>query len=298
MRREKNCHERVSISLRERVNVTDCAVDGVLRRDNHRMKIVHRVSLATTPENRRVLESAGINVGNGFVSFELNEEDESWQTLAPKLAEWQAVDVPTTTFSTKELKAAEWLQMTPQWHHGYPQPDEDGFGYLEVTCDATGRCAECGAGAKQKAPFRMKGEPKWGKRGILQLNWVFGEYFSTPEVWKNVFEPLGVAARLVLDGVGSRKLETVVQLVVTEEASVKLDGYSEASCNSCTRLKYAPVARGMFPALQRVPVGHIARTKQLFGSGASAYQAVLVSQTLFRKLEEYKTKGIGFVPLS
>ena len=261
------------------------------------MKIMHRVSLTTTPKIRRALESAGIVAGEGFVSFELNEADERWAKLAPRLAEWQAVDVPVTKFSAREMKAAEWLQMTPDWHCGYPQPDEDNFGYLDVTYDTTERCAACGAGAKQKGPFLMKGEPKWGTRSILQLNWVFDEFFTTPEVWSAVFKPLGLAFHPVLDGKGKQKLETVVQLVVTEAVDVDVDDLPGKTCGICKRTKRAPVARGMFPTLQQKPSGHVVRTKQIFGSGASAFLPVIVSQVLFKRLQEQKAKGVSFVPV-
>ena len=45
-------------------------------------------------------------------------------------------------------------------------------------------------GAKQVSPFRMKESPNWGRRSILQMNWLFDEYFVKPEVWNAVFQPL------------------------------------------------------------------------------------------------------------
>ena len=59
---------------------------------------------------------------------------------------------------------------------GYPQP-EDGFGYREATYDLSNYCPTCGMGAVQRAPFRMRSEPKQSRSQFLQLNWVFDEIF-------------------------------------------------------------------------------------------------------------------------
>jgi len=252
---------------------------------------MHRVSLATTPTIRHELGSFGIRVGEGFVSFELDEDDERWAALSAKLSPWQAVDLAYTRFTIAELRRAEWLQMLGTWHHGYPQPDEEDFGYLTVSYDSDHRCALCGIGAVQKAPFRMKGEPKWGGRRILQLNWVFDE------VYEDVFASLGVASRVVLDSTGTRELETVVQLVAAERVSAVLDGYDGQVCPACGRVKYTPITRGFFPKLQTAPTAHLARTNEYFGSGASAYNAILISQEVFRRLRARSVKGVGFVPV-
>ncbi len=86
------------------------------------------------------------------------------------IAERNAVDVPRTEFSKQEVADAEWFELTPNWHYGYPQPNEETLGYRQGTYDLSEYCAECGVGLKQKAPFQLKGEPKWGRNGILQLS--------------------------------------------------------------------------------------------------------------------------------
>jgi hypothetical protein len=42
----------------------------------------------------------------------------------------------------------------------------------------------------------MKREPKWGHRGILQLNWVFDEFFVQVGEPASVFQAVGVEVRL------------------------------------------------------------------------------------------------------
>src|SRR6266849_2102839 len=117
------------------------------------MQIIHRISISTTPEIRKELSSLGVVVGEGLVTFEVDETHKSWRGLKLWIDERRAVDIVTTKFSNREIAHARWLELVPTWHHGYPQP-EDNFGYREVTYDRSEYCAQCGIGAKQKAPFR------------------------------------------------------------------------------------------------------------------------------------------------
>jgi len=206
------------------------------------------------------------------------------------MAKHQASDVVVTTFTREEVSAACWLELQPEWHHGYPQPDQSGFGYLEATYDLSEYCHQCGIGKTQNAPFQMKGEPKWGRRGILQLNWVFDEYFVRPEVWTEVFERHQIASRPVLNTKGT-ELKSVVQLVIEADVNVAVKGLPHAWCEGCGRAKYLPVQRGAYPALDGVPGAAIAKTLQYFGSGSSASRGVVVSQALAADLLDAKVRG-------
>jgi rRNA maturation protein Nop10 len=232
-----------------------------------------------------------------LVSFELDESHESW----PKVQRWitarRPVDVVRTQFSKQELASAKWLELMPDWHHGYPQPNEDVFGYREATYDVSEYCPQCGTGLKQKAPFQMKAEPKWGRNGILQLNWIFDEYFVTPAIWAKVFEPHGVGYRQVLSTKGV-ELKTVMQLIVAEEIDVITEGLPIERCPSCGRVKYVPITRGRFPVLASEPAGHMAKTRQYFGSGASASKRVLISQDLAHALASENVRGASVRPVA
>ncbi len=262
------------------------------------MRVVHRVSISSSPEVSAELAYLGVEVGSaGFVSFEVDETHPRWAELRAWIARRSAPDVLTTAFSGDEVTAAPWLELVPDWHHGYPQPDEDSFGYLSATYDLTEYCEKCGVGLRQVAPFQMKGEPKWGRRGVLQLNWVFDEFFVAPHVWSAVFEPLGVGCRRVMTPRGD-ELETVVQLVIEAEADIGTDGLEAETCGSCGRTKYVPVARGRFPALVSEPAGALVKTRQWFGSGASAHHRVLVAQDARRALDAEKVRGASFRPVA
>src|SRR5262245_17077345 len=170
------------------------------------MKFVHRITLRATPEQIAELVALGVKmptplpmpIGLPLVAFDVAEDNSAWPRVRFLLHQWGVSEGSVRTeFSWEEIDAASWLDLGPAWHHGYPQPDDD-FGYREVTYDLTDFCEQCGAGMEQNAPFRMKREPRWGRNGILQLNWVFDEFFVTPDVWTRVFEKRGIGQRPVL----------------------------------------------------------------------------------------------------
>ncbi|CAN5839311.1 hypothetical protein BH10BAC2_BH10BAC2_34650 [soil metagenome] len=92
-------------------------------------------------------------------------------------------------YTEEEFIKSKVLGMVGDWHYGYPQPEND---YEDLCYDLTDYCKECGIGAKQVKPLRITGEPKWGRRQIFQLNWIFDEYFVKPEIYNEVFKPIEI----------------------------------------------------------------------------------------------------------
>ena len=261
------------------------------------MQIVHRVGITSTPEIRRELANLGIVVPDtGIVAFDVDEANEHWPELQKWIARRHASDIPSTRFSSDEIEGATWLEMMPNWHQGYPQPNQADFGYLQASYDLSDYCEECGMGLRQRAPFQMKSEPKWGRNGILQLNWIFDEYFTTPAVWNSLFRPHGVSVRSVTNTKGL-ELKTVVQLAIEQEVGVTTTGLSSETCRRCSRTKYLPVQRGRFPALAEKPPAAVVRTRESFGSGRVADRRVIVSQGLAHDLRRQGIRGVSLRPV-
>lgn len=261
------------------------------------MQIVHRISVNAEASDRKQLAALGIVVGGeGFVTFEVDEEHESWKALEAWIAKRKAVDLVYTRFTKQETVSARWLQFRGDWHYGYPQPNQDEFGYLAVSYDLTDYCVECGCGKRQKAPLQIKSEPKWGRRAAFQLNWIFDEFFVTPELWKKVFKPRGIECRPVTNTKGV-VLKTVVQLVVDDVVAIHTEGLPFETCVKCRRVKYLPHARGPFPAPERTPSKQMIKTKQYFGSGARAFHSVLVSDEIRDALAKENVRGASVTPV-
>jgi len=262
------------------------------------MKIIHRVSFNPTDAQRREMSGLGLEweeAGVGVVVFLIEEGSRAWAIIAPMIAQWDALDMVSTEFTKKELIAADYLLMEPSWHHGYPQP-EDSFGYRGITYDSTEYCADCGIGGTQRAPFRMIREPKWGSRRILQLNWVFDEFFVTPESWTTVFKPFGIESLPVLHHKTGRPLELVVQLQVsslTTSAIITSDIVPEV-CVACNNAKLGKRLPGRFPHVEMPEGSHIAKTIEYFGSGAKAFREIIISAALYKAITAAKLKGASF----
>lgn len=264
------------------------------------MRIVHRISQNLDSLMQARLLELEIVVETGLVTFEIDESNPSWAEVEKLAAEWNALDVVRTEFSKFELSNAKMLRMVPSWHHGYPEPSED-RGYLKTTYVAGSVCKVCGSGKVQQHSFRLKQEPKWGNRQVLQLNWVFDEFFVQPETWRNVFHPFGILCREVVHVRTGKPLETIVQLCIDEIATTDLlisESSEVEQCLSCGVEKIVPIVRGEFPGLRSEAKSPMVKTKEVFGSGASSWRAVLVSSELFRAVADAKVKGVEFIPTS
>lgn len=268
------------------------------------MRFVHRISLRANRAQQRELEALGVKLpkglllpggGDPFFAFDVDEEHLNWPRLRDLFQQWSVSGLLRTEFSQRELDSARWLEVGA-WHHGYPQPDEGDFGYLQATYDLVDWCDRCDIGKKQKAPFQMRREPKWGRNGIMQLIWVYDELFVTPDVWSSVFKPYGIRCRPVMN-TKQLELKTVVQLVVEEEVGLVAAGLPAERCGRCGRLKYLPVTRGPFPALAEEPSQPIARTREYFGSGGEAAKGVLISRGIAAALKAASVRGASLTPV-
>ena len=256
-----------------------------------------------TPEQRHQIEELGFKVPPGtllgpgvpLVAFDAAEDHPNWPALCSLFMKWNvAPHSERTEFTPRELDEARWLELRA-WNNGYPQP-EDLQDYARVTFDLSHWCDKCSYGKIQNAPFRIKMEPKWGRRGIMTLIWVFEEFFVLPAVWETVFKPFGIRCRPVVNRKGV-ELTTVVQLVIEEEVDLVMEKLSiQEVCPACGRRKYAHTTRGYHPPLAHEPSGAIAKTRQAFGDGWSI-RAVVISQDLRQAMLAHNIRGAEFTPL-
>lgn len=265
------------------------------------MRIKHHFGFRVTEEQRSAFREAGLELPGGIelprggvmTSFEIAEDDPRWEKVVFLTNKFQIFGYASTQFSDDELASARSVGLVATGHHGYPEPSENN-GYLTATFDLSNYCKTCGIGLKQVAPFRLKNRPRLGK-SVLQLNWLFDEFFVTPEVWESVFEKHGVRCRpVVLDKTGA-VIETVVQLEVQQFPEVNLDGRDFEVCLDCGRKKYKPSFRGFFPqpSANDAP---IFKSSQYFGNGRLAFKSVMVANALYRGMREAKLRRINFYP--
>lgn len=276
------------------------------------MRVIHRVTLVDEPERRSMLASLGVRFGTPesplvrVLWFDIEEADPAWGQLRTIIPKWNIEDgcnpanlgMVHAEFSKRELEAAPFLQVFA-WLNDYPQPSDD-CGYRKLTYDLANYCSTCGIGKTQIAPFRLKSEPKWGKRRIMQLNWVFDEFFVHPEVWEQLFRPVGINCIPVLEHNTGKPLQTVVQLQIDEVATSALSMADQPSemCSICARKKFVPITGKFFPPFTSKQSGNLFKTQECFGSGASAWNATVASSSVYRAVQGLKLSSMTFVPMS
>jgi hypothetical protein len=272
-------------------------------REQH-MKIIHHFGVKISQEEDvEAFSAIGIQLDRGpanlpgsrIASFEIAEDDPRWFE-AKRLAEnCKITDFARTEFSDAELESADVHCIVASGHKGYPEPS-DNMGYLGVTYDQSEHCSRCGIGLRQVQPFRIAFDPIL-KQKVLQLNWIFDEFFVSREVWAQIFEPLGIGFWSVLSSKTGEILDSVVQLQVSERADLEFEPEDSYRCPECGLTKFPLSLRGLAPRPRSIPAA-IFRSTEFFGSGANAFNRVFVSWSVFKAIQRSGLRGMRFYPCS
>ncbi len=263
------------------------------------MQFVHRISFSANEKQVKKFNEVGVDIDIGFTTFVIKESDKNWTIVRELLSDIDVVDFLTTDFTRAEINQAKLFAIGCNRHQGYPQPENE-FGYLDQVYDTSNCCKTCGFGrGKQKNPFRFTREPKWGKANILQLNWIYDEFFTTPVFYQMVFKPIGLNYREVVHHKNNTTLATVVQLIIPEiDVSLKMpESSATESCMECGNFKFQPWSRGYIPPLDQTVDLDIFKPNTLFGSGGESRKLVLISAALHRTLSEKAAKSLRFYPI-
>ncbi len=266
------------------------------------MEIVHHFGIKLACDDERqefvdigiVLELGTlVPSGNIITSFDIGEHDPRWMAARRVAAKYQITDSIRTEFDQSELDKAGALCILASSQRGYPEPSEK-RGYLAVTFDLSDHCIKCGIGRRQIHPFRLKSTPVL-KRTIMQMNWIFDEYFVARDVWTAVFKPLGVDCwPVVLDRTGE-EIESVVQLKISHHANLNLYAANATDCPMCGRTKTRMDLRGFCPEPVSIPAP-IFKSTQFFGSDSNAFSRVLISSSLYKEIKKDRLRGVEFYP--
>lgn len=262
------------------------------------MEIIHRVSFHKSKDPIfETFESLGILSLKRVESlswFEMLESNPNWPKVQALVEKYQIPNFAGTIFTAKDIEEASWYRLDVTSECGYPMPDDD-FGYRKETYDLSGYDEATGMGKVQNAPFLIKREPKWGQRHFTGLGWVFDVVFTRPEVWEQIFKPMGIECWPVLKYRTREVLQTVVQLKPQKvlPPNPNLEG------SPMEGKKYNVVSRGFFPEPDSLEGWdqHFMYSHEYFGSGCSANKAVIISKTFYEVIKVHKLKGLKFYPL-
>lgn len=297
------------------------------------MKINHRIALRQDDPFWREIDRLGLDYDRGDADnvlelaisvLNVTEDQPEWPEVERLVAKYSlGPHFVSSRFTKAELDTAEWLQLSALGHHGYPQPEED-FGYQEATYNLSEHCPICGIGGVQKAPFRLRAELKASHSQIVQLNWVFDEFFLREEAREGLRGAgiTGIDYVAPLLHKNDRPSERVAQMVVKTRLRPALDptGLQPVTCKPqneewspgqrlrpaelegrlyCGRVKYHSMHKGPFRFDRNAFAGapDVVKSHEWFGSGGSAHRLVIVSQRFRQAVVTAKWRGVSFEPI-
>jgi hypothetical protein len=243
------------------------------------------------------IESGDVTDATHFFAFEIEESDPRWSAVMAAGRKYRAIHSVLTSFSKSELLKSDYVMLgNPVWYNGYPEPSDD-FGFAEITYDFSEYCRECGVGYRQKAPFRLKKVPTWGRRSTFQLNWIMEEYFVPDTLWRSIFEPFGIGCRSIVHSRTGAILDNVVQLDIStivdaDLADPRLSHIDIRTCPVCRRPRCEGwMDRGYSPRPAKTNAAMIKST-QYYGTGGQAGRLVFVSHESYTKIADFR--GVSF----
>jgi hypothetical protein len=261
----------------------------------------------------------GIKVNEGCDAFIIYEDDEKFEMVKKYFGEKWAdkVTVTDTDFTEKERNSSSYLSIEATKMLGYPQPEEwdederekepsypfDIYPYFENVFEVANTSRNYGIlRGKQIGSFSLLGEPKWGKSNIGSIFWSGDAFFTTPDIYKNIFEPLEIKSQTVL-GYGNQKpLTTVVQLLPQGVSDSKLILQQEQigeviDIQEWNIKKYTLYYKGFFPSFEKNPGQYdFFVSQEYFGSGGVNEKVVFISRKLYQLLKESDIKGLKYYP--
>ena len=267
-----------------------------------KVEIFHHFGIKISREaDAQVFTNLGVQLDRGpkdmpgasIGSFEISEDEPQWPIVRSLAEKVKITDFVRTRFSNSELDGANVLCVLASAHRGYPQPSKK-MGYLEETYDLSEYCRECGIGHRQIRPFRIKSKPA-SKHSVLQLNWVFDEFFVFRDVWEEIFKPFDIDCWPVVSDETGEVSKSIVQLRISHKADLKDDIDSNQTCHCCGRTKSPLSLRGFAPTPIDIPAP-IFRSTQYFGNGGNAFNRLFITAPLYREAQLRELRGIEYYP--
>lgn len=245
--------------------------------------------------------------GTNLVVVYLIEEDEWKDELYQFLKKEHTPSKIESIYSKEEMEKANWYRVRSKFRWEYPQP-EDCSNYVYITYDSTNYCDVCGYGLRQKADFRIKKNPKWGKRNFLMLNWVEDELFisnKAKEIISNsdikgykIYDVINNKTYKPIDDIQQIYIDEVLQPgLINEEQSIK----EVLRCHKCGYVKYIYTGRG-FTYKKDVFEGlnvDIVKSSEMFGDGLMCARLIFISKNLYKLLiSNSLDKDLVFEPIA
>jgi hypothetical protein len=237
------------------------------------------------------------------ITFEITESDPRWPQANELMRRKSAADFVWTEYTPEETLKAEWLKVGAIKHIGLAQPEANS-GWREVSFD--GGCRQCGVGARQKAPFRIKSEPRlktlfatvgngWPLFAVSQIVGAFKDAgVRGYETWSVLLHKSGRPSACLQQ----MYIPTIAQPALVEEAA-ESERFWKETCRVCGQLRYTFYTRGMMP-LRRSQLASdvdLQLTDEWFGTARASRREILVSNRVARVIMALPATGIVLWPV-
>ena len=241
------------------------------------------------------------------IVLEICVDNPAWTAIEAYVTENDLLCTSETYFTKMEIENADWLSIRSQWRNGYPQP-EDAFAYENITYTRENFCQVCGCGLHQVQPFRLKKEPKWGKRHFMMLNWIDDELFISTRA-KEFFQKSnfsGFQFATVYDRKGNAPMSNIHQLTAPYLLNAGLNPDSLSinatyACPVCGIKKHHLSGVGQLEFNRDIFINapDIVKTSEVFGWGKSASRQILIRNSVYRfVVENHLEQGLIFEPIA
>jgi hypothetical protein len=289
------------------------------------MEIRHRIAISpiTDPHLESILGEFGVKYKiwplpdtlKGLITFDIEETEPAWKVVCEWARTGRVSNVYDTVFTPDEIRQAEWIRLIPMHEQGYAQPKN--LGWIRLVYDDV--CPQCGAGYRQKAPYRLEKEPHLGRYDFMSLFATYG-VFCTPkvvtalkahefrgyEVWDALIhrtkQPSTVVSQLVFPLIAAPGLADVDKVLSDEgvkELIASAGGEWHATCPHCSITKYTPHMRGYMHVHREAfpPDTDVVQSYEWFGSGHAAYREIFISKRFARLILDEGWRGLRLKPV-
>jgi len=265
------------------------------------MNVMHRIIFRSN--NKRTYEffsnlDLKIKTNAGLSIIIIGENHIEWDKIRNFINDktLEITDFQLETHFTKtEMEHADFFAIHPSWHFEYPQPKEN-FVYEAITYNPENVCKNCGIKLKPINSFEIKKNPKWGKRNIVQLNWIFDEYFVSCNLKNQLEKNSDIKFKSVNNYKTKIILDDIFQINIYEYIDLNMPaGTDFEQCKICKQIKYLPHTRGFFPSPKSSNFT-ITHSVQSFGSACNSYHAVLINKDIYNLFNRIGVNGISYTP--
>jgi len=262
------------------------------------MDKISRFGIIVTKEIQSILASYNIEVSEGYQVFEINEKSENYPLIKSELEKYEPLHYSIAKFSKKEIQNSKYLKISTTSHIGYPQPEDD-FQYINKSFNLEKYCDNCGCGAVQNSPLRLKSSIKLRKWHFSQFHWIFDTLITTKEVYGELSMVFQLDYMPILKYKKEEEFENIIQIFPTKEVELEMEDNKYELCPKCGRKKYLPIIEDFFPKIKSDEKElSFAYSKQCFGGGGiDCFKALIINNSFYKIIKDKKYKGLVFKPL-